>query len=162
MTFLKVLFRLNCFFKLILFKLIYGDKISFGRNVTFRKQFSLVIDGKNAKVNIGDNVFFNNFCTIAAMENITIGKNTIFGENVKIYDHNHLYKDINIPIKNQGYSTSKIIIGENCWIASNVMILKGVTIGNHVVIGAGNTVYKDVPDNSVLLSKHDQILKSIL
>jgi len=58
MVFFKVLFRINCFFKLIFFKLIYGKKICFGKKVTFRKQFSLVIDGKNAKVKIGDNVFF--------------------------------------------------------------------------------------------------------
>ena len=39
-------------------------------------------------VKIGDNVFFNNGTSIAAKEKIEIGDNCIFGENVKIYDHN--------------------------------------------------------------------------
>lgn len=160
MIVLKIFLKINCLIKIIFFKLLYGRNIIFGKKFTFRKGFSLIIDGKNAKVRIGDNVFFNNFCTIAAMKNVTIGKNTIFGENVKIYDHNHLYKDIETPIKNQGYSSAKITIGENCWIGSNVIILKGVTIGNNVVIGAGNVVYKDVPENSILILKQENLLKS--
>ena len=160
MIILKILFKINCILKLVFFKLVYGKKLSFGKKFTFRKGFSLIIDGKDAKVKIGNNVFFNNFCTIAAMENISIDDNTIFGENVKIYDHNHLFSNPEIAIKNQGYNSSKITIGKNCWIASNVIILKGVTIGDHVVIGAGNIVYKDIPGNSVILSKQEQMLKS--
>jgi acetyltransferase-like isoleucine patch superfamily enzyme len=160
MIILKILFKINCLFKLSFFKLIYGRKIIFGKKFTFRKGFSLIIDGENAKVIIGNNVFFNNFCTVAAMESIKIGNNTIFGENVKIYDHNHQFKDPSIAIKEQGYTSAKIIIGENCWIASNVVILKGVTIGDHSVVGAGTVVYKDVPENSVLLSKQEQIINS--
>jgi len=160
MLVLKILFKINCFFKLIFYKLIYGGKLIFGERFTFRKNFSLIIDGKKAKIKIGDNVFFNNFCTLASMENITIGSNTIFGENVKIYDHNHNYKDPKIPIKKQGYNSAPITIGENCWIASNVIILKGVTIGDHCVIGAGNIIYKDVSNHTVLLSKQEQILRN--
>lgn len=158
---LKILLKINCILKIIFYKIIYGSQFSMSGKLNFRKGFSLVIEGENAKVNIGDNVFFNNYCTVACMENITIGNDTIFGENVKIYDHNHLYKDPTMPIKIQGYSSDKIIIGENCWIASNVVILKGVKIGKHSIIGAGNVVFKDVPENSILLTKQDQILKRI-
>lgn len=161
MIILKILFRINCLFKLIFFKVIYGNKICFGSGFNFRKGFSLIIHGKSASVNIGNNVFFNNYCTVAAMKNITIGNDTIFGENVKIYDHNHKYKDIHIPLKNQGYTSESIIIGENCWIGSNVVILKGVTIGNHSIIGAGNVIYKNVPENSVLLSIQEQSIRSV-
>lgn len=49
-------------------------------------------------VKIGDNVFFNNGTSIAAKEKIEIGDNCIFGENVKIYDHNHVFKDLQKPI----------------------------------------------------------------
>lgn len=160
MIILKALFKVNCILKIFFYKLIYGKKFNFGKKFTFRKSFSLIIDGDSAKVEIGDNVFFNNFCTIASMNKITIGDNTIFGENVKIYDHNHEFRNAEIPIKNQGYNSASIHIGKNCWIASNVIILKGVVIGDHCIIGAGNIVYKDVADNSVLLSKQEQLLKT--
>ena len=93
------------------------------------------------------------------MNKVTIGEGTIFGENVKIYEHNHCYKDVNIPIKKQGYISASIVIGKHCWIASNMTILKGVTIGDNCVIGAGCIIYKDVPDNSVVMNKQELMIK---
>lgn len=102
---------------------------------------------------VGNNCFFNNYCTLASRAGITIGEGTIFGENVKVYDHNHCYKDVNEPIKYQGYTEAPIVIGKHCWIASNVVILKGVKIGDNCVIGAGCVVYKDVPEGTVMIKK---------
>ena len=104
---------------------------------------------------MGDNVFFNNYCTVCAQKEINIGDGSVFGENVKIYDHNHIYTDLNTPIKHQGYSSASIHIGKHCWIGSNVIILKGVTIGDNSVIGAGCVIYKDVPPNSVVINKQN-------
>ena len=88
---------------------------------------------------------------------MTIGDHCIFGENVKIYDHNHKYNDLSMPIGKQGFSSKEIVIEDNCWIASNVIILKGVHIGANSVIGAGVIVYKDVPENSVVVCRQDII-----
>lgn len=93
------------------------------------------------------------------MNNISIGTGTIFGENVKVYDHNHIYENIDMPIKLQGYSTAPIHIGKHCWIGSNVTILKGVTIGDNSVIGAGCVIYKDVPANYVVVNKQELLYK---
>ena len=57
-----------------------------------------------------------------------------------------------MPIKYQGYTEAPIVIGNHCWIASNVVILKGVTIGDNCVIGAGCVVYKDVPEGTVMVN----------
>lgn len=115
---------------------------------------------KTGKVIIGNNVFFNNYCSINANEQITIGDGTLFGENVKVYDHNHCYKDIDVPIKEQGFTTAPISIGKHCWIGSNVVILKGVTIGDNCVIGAGCIIYKDVPANTVVVNKQKLLYKN--
>ena len=111
-------------------------------------------------IRMGDNVFFNNYCTVCAQKEITIGDGTIFGENVKIYDHNHIYSNPDILIKHQGYACAPIHIGKQCWIGSNVTILKGVTIGNHSVVGAGCVIYKDIPSNSVVVNKQELIVKN--
>ncbi|RZJ49338.1 MAG: acyltransferase [Flavobacterium sp.] len=160
MIFFKFFYRLNTILRIMIFKIVYGKNLKIGKKFSFRKGFSLIIDGSEAKISIGDYCFFNNFCTLAARNQITIGDYSIFGENVKIYDHNHLYRDFEIPIKNQGYSEAPIIIGKHCWIASNVVILKGVTIGNHCVIGAGCIVYENVPDHTVLINKQQLTLKN--
>lgn len=47
---------------------------------------------KKGEVRIGDDVFFNNYCSLNAIDSISIGDGTVFGENVKVYDHNHCYK----------------------------------------------------------------------
>ena len=46
-------------------------------------------------------------------------------------------------------SSGKVQIGNNCYIARDVTILKGVKIGNNCIIGLGSVVTKDIPDNSV-------------
>ena len=53
-------------------------------------------------------------------------------------------------IREQGYSTSRVKIGNNCWICTNTVILKGVEIGDNSVIGAGCIIYRDIPANSVV------------
>lgn len=140
----------------IRFKLQYGSKhLSFKKGSYFRKPFKLIL-GDDATLVIGENVFFNHFCSINCLGKITIGDNTIFGENVHIYDHNHKYKDSS-PINTQGFSISEVTIGNNCWIGSNVIILKGVKIGDHSVIGAGCVIYKDVEPNSVIVNKQELV-----
>jgi acetyltransferase-like isoleucine patch superfamily enzyme len=103
-------------------------------------------------IEIGQSTFFNNDCSINALLHIQIGVDCLFGENVKIYDHNHQYKNLSLPIKDQGYTMAPVKIGNNCWIGSNVVILKGVTIGDNCVVGANSVVHKSLPANSVSIN----------
>ena len=140
----------------IFYKIIYGKKIRFGKNVTFRKGFSIVIEN-GGKVEIGDGCFFNNNCSINALGNVSIGNNCLFGEGVKIYDHNHVFKNNDELIKKQGFSIGKVCIQENCWICSNVVILKDVTIGKNSVIGANCMISSDVENDNIVKLKNECI-----
>ena len=151
MLILKLKFHLKSLFLKWIYRLLYLKKFQFGTRLTFRDGFHLLVE-KSGKVIIGNRVFFNNFCSINAMLSVTIDDDCIFGENVKIYDHNHCYQDRSQSISKQGFSTAAIQIGRNCWIGSQVTILKGVTIGDNSIIGAGVVVYQDVPGNSIVLS----------
>jgi acetyltransferase-like isoleucine patch superfamily enzyme len=51
-------------------------------------------------------------------------------------------------------------IGEACFIGINVIIMPGITIGDHVIIGSGSVVTKDVPSNSIAAGNPARILKS--
>lgn len=135
--------------RLIVFKILFGNRLIIGRKTTWRKGFSILVN-KGAKIKIGKNCFFNNYCSLTAMKLIEIGNGTLMGENVKLYDHNHRFRYINKPIKEQGYSVDEIKIGKHCWIGSNVVILKGTHIGNNCVIGAGCVVSGEIPDNTIL------------
>lgn len=152
MLFYKILFHINAIIKKISLKLIYGNKIVFGRKTTFRRRLNVII-AKDAKIKIGSNCFFNNDCSLNALKEIEIGNDTIIGENVKIYDHNHVFKDKNKRITEQGFKTEKVLIGNNCWIGSNTVILKGVTIGDNVIIAAGSVINFNVGDNKIVKNK---------
>ena len=60
--------------------------------VNLRNYCNFVL-GENATVILEENVFMNNYCSINAIEKIEIGENTLFGEGVKLYDHNHEYNE---------------------------------------------------------------------
>ena len=84
--------------KLIYWKLKYGKRIKIGKKFRFRKGMIINI-AKNGYLEIGDNCAFNNYCSINCRNMIKIGNNNMFGENVKIYDNNHVFNDKNIDMQ---------------------------------------------------------------
>ena len=82
------------------------------------------------------------------MERIEIGAGTMMGEGVRFYDHDHIYTAE--KIEKWQWTTAPIRVGRDCWIGSNVTILKGVTIGDNTIIGAGCLIRNDIPANSVV------------
>lgn len=93
----------------------------------------------NAKIVIGNDVAFNYNCLMVAHERIEIGDGCEIGPGVLFYDHDHDFHGKSV--KGKEYRTKPIIIGKNCWIGANVIILSGVTIGNECVIAAGTIVH---------------------
>ena len=134
------------------------SKVFLEDNINLRNYCNILV-GNDAILNISSNVFMNNYCSINCLENIEIGENTLFGEGVKIYDHNHQYSSE--KIEHQEINTAPIKIGKNCWLGSNVIILKGVTIGDNVILGAGCVVHKDIPANSIVINKQEQIIRNL-
>ncbi|MBC3796578.1 sugar O-acetyltransferase [Acetobacterium tundrae] len=105
---------------------------------------------------IGENFFANFNTTILDDGRIYIGDNVMFGPNVSLMASSHpLIPEERTAMKYQDghVSTSEyadeIHIGNNVWIACNVVICGGVHIGNNAVIGAGSVVTKDIPDNYI-------------
>lgn len=132
----------------VIYKLLFGNSLFLGKKTTFRTHFHLWIEG--GKIVVGRNCFFNHDCSLSSRAKITIGEGCIFGENVKIYDHNHNFSNPSILIKEQGYKAEEIKVGNHVWCGNNVNILKGSCIGNHCVIGAGCVVSGHIPDNNIL------------
>ena len=111
----------------------------------------------SGKLVLNDGVFINNSCSFNCMERIEIGVGTMMGEGVRFYDHDHVYTAENI--EKWQWTTAPIRVGRGCWIGSNVTILKGVTIGDNTVIGAGCLIRNDVSANSVVYQDRNIIIK---
>ena len=73
----------------------------------------------------------------------------MIGGNVKIYDTDFHFVDHNRRINEDGSKTAEVIIKEGAFIGAHSIILKGVTIGERSVIGAGSVVTKDIPSDEL-------------
>lgn len=126
----------------------------------FRNRQGMTLNANGGIIEIGCNVFFNKNVSINAKEKIIIGNNILFGEGVKIYDHDHDYKEGFEKLKNN-FISKPVYVGDNVWIGSDVIILNGVSIGSDSIIGAGSIITKDVPRNTILIQKRESILTKI-
>ena len=90
---------------------------------------------------------------------VMIGNNVILAQNVVISALNHKFEDVLMTINQQGVKTDQIIIEDNVWIGANSSVLAGVHIGEHVVVGAGSVVTKDIPPFNVVVGNPARILK---
>lgn len=140
-------------------KLKYGNRISIGKNLRFRKRLRINID-VNGQLKIGDNVFFNNDCSINVHKAVIIGNNNLFGENVKIYDHNHVFNDRSNRMK-ETFKTKEIIIGNDNWFASNVIVLSKARIGNNNVFGANTIINEEYGSNTITTIRRNQSTTAI-
>jgi acetyltransferase-like isoleucine patch superfamily enzyme len=85
-------------------------------------------------------------CYIQGINKVYIGDNTIFAPGVKMISANHDKNDL----KKHDKTTPPIIIGKNCWIGVNAVILPSVALGDNVIVAAGAVVSKSFPSNVVI------------
>lgn len=103
------------------------------------------------------NNFQGNGNYFQAHGNIYIGKGTYIAANVGLITSNH---DINDPDKHS--APKEIHIGKKCWIGMNAIVLPGVTLGDHTVVGAGSVVTKSFPQGYVVIAGNPaRIIKTI-
>lgn len=123
-----------------------------GRNTEFAPYCDFQVHG-NGVLTIGDGVYLNRYCMISAHNSVSIGDGCFFGPGVRIFDNNHKFT-AESGVSSE-LNTAPITIGNHCWIASNVIILKGAKIGNNCVIGAGCIVSGEIPDGTLLKCKQE-------
>lgn len=108
---------------------------------------------RNAEnIYIGENVRITMDCCIWAGESskIVFGDNVLVGPGVKMMSTNHGTQRNGVPMVYQDRVNADINIGNDVWIGSNAVILKGVTIGEGSIVAAGAVVTKEVAPFSIV------------
>jgi acetyltransferase-like isoleucine patch superfamily enzyme len=118
-----------------------------------------VISELGIGIKIGNNTGLGHNNFINAQGGVEIGDDVIIGPYVKILSENHVFDDINKPIRTQGVTRQGIKIEDDVWVGANVTILDGVTIGRGSVIGAGSVVCKSIPRLSVAVGIPCKVIK---
>jgi carbonic anhydrase/acetyltransferase-like protein (isoleucine patch superfamily) len=74
------------------------------------------------------------------------------------YTGDQLFDDFK-KLRSEGDSAFYAIIGNDCWIAPDVLILEGVTIGDGAIIGAGAIVTKDIPPYAIAVGVPARVIR---
>lgn len=132
---------------------------------------SKLIMGENSTISAdvlirGANITMGRDCSInpsAYLQgNITIGNLVRIAPSVSIIAENHIFEDIFTSIKSQRCISKGITIGDDVWIGASAIILDGVKIGSHSIIGAGSIVTKNVEDYTVVAGNPAKPIKNRL
>jgi acetyltransferase-like isoleucine patch superfamily enzyme len=131
----------------------FGDDVVFNSSlqsnwVGLYKQSTVAVM-QGAKLIIKNNSGFSGV-SIFCSKNIEVGSYCNFGGNVSIWDTN--FHSLDYELRRAGLEDVKsdsIIIGDDVFVGANAIILKGVTIGNRSIIGAGSVVTKNIPSDEM-------------
>lgn len=113
----------------------------------------------NPVVTIGDRCLIGKGSGIVGHFSITIGNDVWTGHHVYITDQNHGYEDVTRPISEQSQPERAVSIGNGSWLGHGSIVLPGVTIGEHVVVGANSVVTKDIPSFSVAVGSPARVIR---
>lgn len=113
--------------------------------------------------------FYANFnFTVLDTCPVIIGDNVFFGPNCTVATALHYFDPVLRRMRTREDGTpydiefgKPVTIGNDCWIASNVVICAGVTIGENCVIGAGSVVTRDIPPNSLAAGNPCRVIRRI-
>lgn len=105
--------------------------------------------GTGVNIHLGEN---SSIAANAWIGNDTrIGSDVMMAPDVTILSNSHNFDRTDIPMREQGAPPPRrVTIGDDVWIGTRVIILPGVTVGSHAIIGAGAVVTKDVPEWAIV------------
>lgn len=107
------------------------------------------------QMKIGHHVFINSNLLAMARGGIAIEDDVQIAGNVSLLSNNH------DPYDRMVLTCKPIWIQKGAWIGANAVILAGVSVGKHAIVGAGAVVTKDVPDYAVVVGNPAKVIKML-
>ena len=137
----------------------FGRNVTIGRYTEVRPSSYYGVGKIGYGLEMGDFSSIGPFGFVGCSGKVVIGNNVMIGPRVSLFAENHNFNDSSSTIMSQGVNNKGIVIEDNCWIGSGVIILDGVTIGHGSVIGAGTLISKSVPPESVVIDKRNRLVR---
>lgn len=156
---------------IVLFKKVGSGSIIIGKNVNINSSLhadpiggetkTILYVRKGGIIEIGDGCGISN-TAIVSESHVRIGSLTNVGGGTKIYDTD--FHSISSKVRLNGdynIKTRPVIVGSRVFIGAHCIIMKGVSIGDGAVIGAGSVVTKDVPANEIWAGNPAKFCKKV-
>lgn len=130
-----------------------GERVQLYRDV-------IIETGANGAVSIGDETHVQPRCQFAGFHSeIRIGRRVDIAPNCVFYPYDHqILPDRRIrdqPLTSKG----PIIVGDDVWFGTGVIVLAGVTIGDGAVVGAGSVVTKSIPAGAIAIGSPAKVIR---
>lgn len=113
----------------------FGARI--GRDVLLRPSVRVTYPWK---VTIGDRAWIGDHAVLYSLGEIVIGQDSVISQRCYLCTGNHDFTRADFPIFAQ-----PVVVGTECWLATDVFVAPGVTIGDRAVVGARSSVFTDLP-----------------
>lgn len=141
--------------RLVRFRVTDGGTCFLGSKCAIERFSEITVQA--GELRIGDHCFIGQGSIIVCRDKITIGRGCLIAESVTIRDQNHRFGN-GVEVRNSGFETKPIEIGDNVWIGAKSCIISGVKIGSNSVIGAGSVVTKDCPSDAVMAGNPARVI----
>jgi putative colanic acid biosynthesis acetyltransferase WcaF len=128
---------------------LFGAKV--GKNVIIRPTAKITYPWK---VKIGNYSWIGDDVVLYSLGEIVIGDNVVISQRSYICTGSHDYTKTDFPI-----FAKKIIIEDECWLATDVYVAPGVKIGRGTVVGARSSVFKDLPPGKICIGSPAKPIK---
>ncbi len=141
---------------------------------------SMIFESDTGYIAIGDRCYFGAGGSVISRESIKIGNDVTIAWGITLYDHDshsadwsqrtkvvsHFYKTYGGPECFEkcdwtGVKSKPIVIEDRVWLGFNVIVLKGVKIGEGAIVGAGSVVAKDVDPYTIVAGNPARFIKKI-
>jgi galactoside O-acetyltransferase len=152
--------------------------LTVGDRCILRNQF--IFESDRGRITVGDGVFINSGTMVVSRSSVEIGNNVTIAWGCVIYDHDSHSMScldrvadqdqqlLDLPLGNfiahkdwSNVATAPIKICDHVWLGFDVVVLKGVTIGEGAIIGAGAIVTRDVPPWTIAAGNPARVVKEI-
>lgn len=118
---------------------LFGARI--GKGVVIRPSVHITYPWK---LTVGDYAWIGDDAVLYTLGEITIGANAVVSQKCYLCTGSHDYQSAHFDIH-----STPVVIGEKCWLATDVFVAPGVTIGDGTVVGARSSVFKSLPANMI-------------
>lgn len=107
------------------------------------------------KLSIDDYSWIGDAVTLYSLGQITIGKNVVISQKSYLCTGTHNYQQVDFPIQ-----SLPVDIEDECWLATDVFIAPGITIGKGTIVGARSSVFKSLPAGKICFGSPAAVIKN--
>ena len=112
--------------------------------------YAVLMTYPGGHIRLGRNCTVNPFTILYGHGGLEIGDDVRIAAHTVIIPANHIFRDPETKIRQQGLSKKGIVIESDVWIGANCVVLDGVTVGAGSIVAAGAVVTADVPAGCIV------------